>query len=197
MTEPAAAAAVAVSTSAKTAKASLATRAKDMFGSLTERVQDYWPKSFNTNSWWVIGALAILILLLLSRVITLQRNVSDLQSRPMIDEPLVRSIVRQNLEDTVRSMEQQNKAQMQLRHQQMMEQARRAQELAEAQKADAAAKAAESAKAAEAQKVEEAAKLSVAPTSESVEDDAASRAEEADSAPAPKKKSKKGAALNV
>ena len=97
--------------------------ALDLF---TDRVTEWIPKNLNI---WLIALTCLIVLVALSRLLSLQKSVSELQSRPSVDEHLVRQVVRQHLEETVRAMDQQNRVQLQMRQQQMMEQARKAQQV--------------------------------------------------------------------
>ena len=66
------------------------------------------PSNFNV---WLIAITCLVVLVAISRIITLQKSVTELQSRPIFDENSVRLSVRQHLEETVKAMEQHNKAQ--------------------------------------------------------------------------------------
>lgn len=98
-------------------------KAKNFFDSFTDRFQDWIPKNLNI---WIISLTCLIVIVALSRLLSLQKAVSELQSRPSVDEYLVRQVVRQHLEETVKAMDQQNRIQLQLRQQQMMEQAQKA-----------------------------------------------------------------------
>ena len=115
----------------------IVSKSKSFLDSLADRVNDFIPKNLSA---WVVALTCLVVVVALSRLMSLQKSVSELQSRPSVDEHLVRQVVRQHLEETVRAMDQQNRLQLQLRQQQMMEQAKRAQQaLAEKQKEIAAA----------------------------------------------------------
>jgi outer membrane biosynthesis protein TonB len=73
---------------------------------------------------WVIVLTCLVVMIALSRLMSLQKTVSEISSRPAVDEHVVRGIVRQHLEETVKAMDQQNRLQIQMRQQQL-EQARR------------------------------------------------------------------------
>jgi len=98
-------------------------KAKNFLDSFTDRFQDWIPKNLNI---WIISLTCLIVIVALSRLLSLQKAVSELQSRPSVDEYLVRQVVRQHLEETVKAMDQQNRIQLQLRQQQMMEQAQKA-----------------------------------------------------------------------
>lgn len=100
-------------------------KAKSLLDVVTDRVTEWIPKNLNV---WLIALTCLIVLVALSRLLSLQKSVSELQSRPSVDEHLVRQVVRQHLEETVRAMDQQNRVQLQLRQQQMLEQARKAQQ---------------------------------------------------------------------
>ena len=100
-------------------------KARGLFDAVTDRVTDWIPKNLNA---WLIALVCLIVLVALSRLMSLQKSVSELQSRPSVDEHLVRQVVRQHLEETVRAMDQQNRVQLQMRQQQMLEQARKAQQ---------------------------------------------------------------------
>jgi cell division protein FtsN len=149
---------------------------------------------------WLIAITCLVVLVAISRIITLQKSVTELQSRPIVDESSVRIAVRQHLEETVRAMEQQNKAQamarqaeQQARDEQMRQMViRQAQEQAAVAEARAQAEAAAAeAKAAEAKAVEASAVQASAPQEEEVEE---TKEEEP---PAPKPKSKKAHAISA
>lgn len=118
---------------------------------------------------WITVVIALIVLVALSRLISLQKSVADLQARPLVDEHLVRQIVRTHLEETVRAMDQQNKIQMQLRHQQMQEQIKKAQEAAAEQKAKDEAAAAETNATKEEEKPAEPKPVESTPASEEVQ----------------------------
>jgi hypothetical protein len=89
--------------------------------SVLDSLKTLMPVNLNV---WIIVLTCLVVIIALSRLMTLQKTVSDLSSRPAVDEHVVRGIVRQHLEETVKAMDQQNRLQIQMRHQQM-EQARR------------------------------------------------------------------------
>lgn len=91
--------------------------------SVFDSLKTFLPVNLNV---WIIVLTCLVVIIALSRLMTLQKTVSDLASRPAVDEHVVRGIVRQHLEETVKAMDQQNRLQIQMRQQQM-EQARRAQ----------------------------------------------------------------------
>jgi hypothetical protein len=103
------------------------------FTKFGQKVQDWIPRGTGV---WIILFTCVVLIIGLSRVVSLQKSVAELQSRPIVDEHVVRQVVRGHLEETVRAMEQHNKMQMQMRQQQAMEQARLA--AAQAQAATAA-----------------------------------------------------------
>jgi len=155
---------------------------------------------------WLIAITCLVVLVAISRIITLQKSVTELQSRPIVDESSVRIAVRQHLEETVRAMEQQNKAQamarqaeQQARDEQMRQMViRQAQE----QAAAAEARAQEEAKAAEEAKAEQAAKEQAAKAAEEAAVAAQEVKEEEEEVkeeepPAPKPKSKKSHAISA
>jgi hypothetical protein len=100
-------------------------KAKGFLDTVTDRVTDWIPKNLNA---WLVALTCLIVIVALSRLMSLQKSVSELQSRPSVDEHLVRQVVRQHLEETVRAMDQQNRVQLQMRQQQMLEQARKAQQ---------------------------------------------------------------------
>ena len=63
---------------------------------------------------WIVALTCVVLLITLSRMLALQRSIQDLQEKPSVDESVVRQLVRQQLEETVKSIEQQNKAHMQM-----------------------------------------------------------------------------------
>lgn len=116
---------------------SVSAKAKNLMDVVTDRVSDLIPKNLNV---WIVALTCLIVIVALSRIMSLQKSVTELQSRPSTDEHLVRQVVRQHLEETVKAMDQQNRMQLQLRQQQMMEQARKAQQaMIEKQKEAAAA----------------------------------------------------------
>jgi len=84
-------------------------------------LKSFLPVNLNV---WVIVLTCLVVMIALSRLMTLQKTVSEISSRPAVDEHVVRGIVRQHLEETVKAMDQQNRLQIQMRQQQL-EQARR------------------------------------------------------------------------
>jgi hypothetical protein len=68
---------------------------------------EYLPSNWTV---WLIALTCLIVLVSISRIITLQKSVTELQSRPIVDETTVRIAVRQHLEETARAMEQHNKA---------------------------------------------------------------------------------------
>jgi len=87
-----------------------------------DSLKNFLPVNLNV---WIIVLTCLVVMIALSRLMSLQKTVSEIVSRPAVDEHIVRGIVRQHLEDTVKAMDQQNRLQIQMRHQQL-EQARRA-----------------------------------------------------------------------
>jgi hypothetical protein len=92
-----------------------ATKAVSMFDNvrlqmtaLSNQAMSFLPSNFNV---WLIAITCLVVLVAISRIITLQKSVTELQSRPIFDENTVRISVRQHLEETVKAMEQHNKAQ--------------------------------------------------------------------------------------
>ena len=109
----------AVTESVKTASKTFFTETSARLGSLSKYVdslsaslQDAIPR---TAVMWAVLLVALIIIVLLSRMMSLQKSIHELQARPMVDEFLVRQVVRAQLEDTLRAMEQHHKAQMALR----------------------------------------------------------------------------------
>lgn len=87
------------------------------------KVTDYLP----TNSlMWIAVLSCVIILVAFSRLLTMQSNIQELQTRPPVDETLIRNVVRQQLEETVRAIDQQNKAQMLVHSQRAYEAAKAA-----------------------------------------------------------------------
>ena len=82
---------------------------------------------------WLYVILGFIVLIALSRILSLQKSIADIQSKPVVDEHLVRTIVRQHLEETVKAMDQHNKLQLQMRQQQLQEQMRLAAKAKEAE----------------------------------------------------------------
>ena len=79
-------------------------------------VKTFVPDHLNV---WIIVLTCLVVIIALSRLMNLQKTVSELSSRPAVDEHLVRQIVRQHLEETVKAMDQQNRLQIQMRQQQL------------------------------------------------------------------------------
>ena len=104
------------------------------FVQFREQAKEWIPSS---ATMWIILLACVIVIVALSRVVSLQKSVTELQNRPVVDEHLVRQVVRGHLEETVRAMEQQNKMHMQLRQQQAMEQAKQAALAAQAAAAQA------------------------------------------------------------
>ena len=184
-----------------------------MFDSVKKQVTAFSSQAltFLPANWniWLIAITCLVVLVAISRIITLQKSVTELQSRPIVDESSVRIAVRQHLEETVRAMEQQNKAQamarqaeQQARDEQMRQMViRQAQEQAAAAEARAQAEAearaqaeaaAEAARAAEAKAVES----SAVQASQEVKEEEVEEAKE-EEPPAPKPKSKKAHAISA
>ena len=87
------------------------------------KVSDYLP----TNSlMWIAVLSCVIILVAFSRLLTMQSSIQELQTRPPVDETVIRSVVRQQLEETVRAIDQQNKAQMLVHSQRAYEAAKAA-----------------------------------------------------------------------
>ena len=123
---------------------------------LSAKLQDFMPK--NTTI-WVLLLVAIIGIVALSRLMSMQKSVAELQARPYVDEYTVRKEVRGQLEETVKAIEQQNKLQLQLRQEQALQEARRqAQEQHARQQAEAAARAQEEQRQQEQRRLEEAKK---------------------------------------
>jgi hypothetical protein len=78
------------------------------FSSWKQKVVDLLPKNFSV---WLIALTCLIVLVAVSRILTLQKSVTELQSRPVVDENVIRVAVRKHLEETVKAMEQHNKAQ--------------------------------------------------------------------------------------
>lgn len=89
---------------------------------LGAKLQDALPKN---TVLWVLLVVALIGIVALSRLMSLQKSVTELQARPLVDEYMVRKEVRTQLEETVKAIEQQNKIQMQLRQEQAIQEARR------------------------------------------------------------------------
>lgn len=77
-------------------------------GAWKQKILDSLPKNFTI---WLIAITCLIVLVAVSRILTLQKSVTELQSRPVVDESMIRVAVRKHLEETVRAMEQHNKAQ--------------------------------------------------------------------------------------
>jgi len=73
-----------------------------------QKILNALPKNFSV---WLIAITCLIILVAVSRILTLQKSVTELQSRPVVDENVIRVAVRKHLEETVKAMEQHNKAQ--------------------------------------------------------------------------------------
>ena len=95
--------------------------AEEVKKSVLDSLKNFLPVNLNV---WIIVLTCLVVMIALSRLMSLQKTVSELVGRPAVDEHVVRGIVRQHLEDTVKAMDQQNRLQIQMRHQQL-EQARR------------------------------------------------------------------------
>ena len=76
-------------------------------GTFLTKLKDSLPPS---PMMWIVALTCVVLLVTLSRLLALQRSIQDLQSKPSVDESVVRQLVRQQLEETVKSIEQQNKA---------------------------------------------------------------------------------------
>lgn len=103
-----------------------------------QKILSALPKNFSV---WLIAITCLIILVAVSRILALQKSVTELQSRPVVDENVIRVAVRKHLEETVKAMEQHNKAQA------MARQAEEAARMAEMQRVAAEQKAAAEAKA--------------------------------------------------
>ena len=123
---------------------------------LSAQAMEYLPNNWSV---WLIALTCLIVLVAISRVITLQKSVTELQSRPIVDETTVRIAVRQHLEETARAMEQHNKAHAMARQaeQQAREEHMRQMIIKQAQE-QAAAKAQEDAARAQEEKAKEDAK---------------------------------------
>jgi membrane protein involved in colicin uptake len=180
---------------------------KKQVTALSTQAMTFLPPNWNI---WLIAITCLVVLVAISRIITLQKSVTELQSRPIVDESSVRIAVRQHLEETVRAMEQQNKAQAMAR--QAEQQARdehvrqmvirQAQEQAAAAEAAAAAARAAEAQAqaeaeAKAQAEAEAKAQAQAEAKSKVEEEEAEPEVKEEEPPAPKPKSKKAHAISA
>jgi hypothetical protein len=90
-----------------------------------DKILSALPKNFTV---WLIAITCLIVLVAVSRILTLQKSVTELQSRPVVDENMIRVAVRKHLEETVKAMEQHNKAQA------MARQAEEAAKMAELQR---------------------------------------------------------------
>ena len=93
--------------------------------SLLTKLKENLPQS---PMMWIVALTCIVLLVTLSRMLAIQRSIQDLQAKPGVDESVVRQLVRQQLEETVKSIEQQNKAHMQMHSMRAQEAARQATE---------------------------------------------------------------------
>ena len=89
------------------ARAMLDTVTQSM-NSWKQKIMSALPKNFTV---WLIAITCLIVLVAVSRILTLQKSVTELQSRPVVDENMIRVAVRKHLEETVKAMEQHNKAQ--------------------------------------------------------------------------------------
>ena len=89
------------------ARAMLDTVTQSM-NSWKQKIMSALPKNFTI---WLIAITCLIVLVAVSRILTLQKSVTELQSRPVVDENMIRVAVRKHLEETVKAMEQHNKAQ--------------------------------------------------------------------------------------
>ena len=89
------------------ARAMLDTVTQSM-NSWKQKILGALPKNFTV---WLIAITCLIVLVAVSRILTLQKSVTELQSRPVVDENMIRVAVRKHLEETVKAMEQHNKAQ--------------------------------------------------------------------------------------
>lgn len=110
-----------VTDSVKSASARLSSLSKYL-ENLSTRISDTIPKNANL---WVLLLLGLIVVVALSRMMSMQKSIQELQARPIVDEYLVRQVVRSQLEETVKSLDEQNKLQLQLRHEAAMNDARR------------------------------------------------------------------------
>jgi Fe2+ transport system protein B len=106
------------------ARAMLDTVTQSM-NSWKQKILGALPKNFTV---WLIAITCLIVLVAVSRILTLQKSVTELQSRPVVDENMIRVAVRKHLEETVKAMEQHNKAQA------MAKQAEEAARMAEMQR---------------------------------------------------------------
>lgn len=138
-----------VTDSVKSTSARLSSLSKYL-ENLSTRISDTIPKNANL---WVLLLLGLIVVVALSRMMSMQKSIQELQARPIVDEYLVRQVVRSQLEETVKSLDEQNKLQLQLRHEAAMNDARRRAEEHQARlrEAQAQAQAQAQAEAAEAQ----------------------------------------------
>jgi membrane protein involved in colicin uptake len=176
---------------------------KKQVTALSTQAMTFLPPNWNI---WLIAITCLVVLVAISRIITLQKSVTELQSRPIVDESSVRIAVRQHLEETVRAMEQQNKAQAMARQaeQQARDEHMRQMVIRQAQE-QAAEAAAAAARAAEAQAQAEAEAKAQAEARAKVEEEARAKVEEEEvepevkeeEPPAPKPKSKKAHAISA
>lgn len=149
MAETVAAAAAPATASVTAVSAKLSGLSKYVEG-LGAKLQDALPKN---TVLWVLLVVALIGIVALSRLMSLQKSVTELQARPLVDEYMVRKEVRTQLEETVKAIEQQNKIQMQLRQEQAIQEARR--QAAEAHARAQAAAQEEAVRAAQAQAAKE------------------------------------------
>lgn len=110
-----------VTDSVKSTSARLSSLSKYL-ENLSTRISDTIPKNANL---WVLLLLGLIVVVALSRMMSMQKSIQELQARPIVDEYLVRQVVRSQLEETVKSLDEQNKLQLQLRHEAAMNDARR------------------------------------------------------------------------
>ena len=110
----------------------IAGKARNMLDSVSQNISSWkekvlaaLPKNFTV---WLIAITCLIVLVAVSRILTLQKSVTELQSRPVVDENMIRVAVRKHLEETVKAMEQHNKAQA------MARQAEEAAKMAELQR---------------------------------------------------------------
>jgi hypothetical protein len=97
------------------ASAGIAGKARFMLDAVSQNVSSWkekilaaLPKNFTV---WLIAVTCLIVLVAVSRILTLQKSVTELQSRPVVDENMIRVAVRKHLEETVKAMEQHNKSQ--------------------------------------------------------------------------------------
>lgn len=70
------------------------------------------PKESDLNNSWILAAVVggVLVLYSLSRIINLQRRIRDLESKPPIDDIVMRGLIRHEVNEIVGELEQSLKA---------------------------------------------------------------------------------------